>query len=104
MKNKLGIVGGFILGIILGLSFILMVSPVLAQSCFSDAQCANGGASFRNTDNQIVREYCSSEGVCRIAEIKNVECTTNEACGNGYICDTGLTWTYTRTSGNPGPS
>jgi Cys-rich repeat protein len=73
---------------ILILIFLFGAPLVIAQSCFSDAQCSNGGDWYPNAQKQLVREYCSSEGVCKIDEIRNVECARDDDCSNGFICDT----------------
>lgn len=60
------------------------------QTCFSDAQCANGGAYVPIGVGKIQAERCVA-GECTLTSIRTVECTYDAQCNSGEHCDR-LTW------------
>jgi len=54
-------------------------------SCFSDAQCANGGAWYYHSSKQVIRESCE-EGYCELQSPVTVACARDSDCGNGQVC------------------
>ena len=55
-------------------------------SCFTTAQCSNGGVPFQLDDDTLQWFVCENS---RCAQYTiNVECTNNDVCGNDEYCNT----------------
>ena len=61
------------------------------RDCFSDLQCFNSGNPVAQTGDSFTTFFCNSAGNCEESEPIEVDCTSNDQCEDGEICDLSTT-------------
>jgi Cys-rich repeat protein len=84
------------------LLIILILFPIVS-ACYTDAECASGGAWFVYGDKQVTRESCIN-GRCQIDDTMYVQCARDSDCGNGEVCQKSGSpsqWHCIKSTGEP---